>query len=109
MKNKYKSYYYVPPHVVGYVKGELKDYKSNLARFKALKDNTRELLIIKKRLNSIEKVLNNLDDIDRDTVEKIFFEQLKPRKCKEYGISQDVYYYTRKKVIYLIAYELELI
>lgn len=109
MKNKYKNIYKVPWHVRTYVMQELKDYKKNVARFNALQDNTRELLIIKKRLNGIDKVFNDLDDIDRETAQKIFFEKLKVKDAKQYGISQDVYYYTLRKVVYLTAYELELI
>lgn len=109
MSKKYKDIYNVPWHVRIYVKKELEDFEKNKQRFKMLNDGTRELLIIKKRLDAIESIYNRLDDTDKITADLIFNKKIKRAGLKERGISQDVYYYTMKKVIYYAAHELELI
>lgn len=111
MVKKYK----LPLHIKNYIQTELYDYKKNKKIiFELEKDNnirrTRTILITIQRINKIDKVLNNLPKEDKEAVEKIFFEKHNQVYVEmNYGITKDMYYNIKNKMIYLTAIEFDLI
>ena len=71
MGKKYK----VPLHIKNYIKTELYDYEKNKKLILSLEKNTstRTFLLAIQRINKIDKVLNNLQNEDKEAVKKIFF------------------------------------
>lgn len=99
----------LPKHIKAYVKQELEDYNKNCERFKRINGSTREMLILKKRLEAIASVYEELDDYDRKVWDLIYNQKIKQEDAVKYGISYDVYYYTARKIVWLTAQALELI
>ena len=91
-----------------YVKGELMDYATNKRLLKEIKD-TRSLLLAKKRIEQIDRVFNNLNEEDRKGAELIFVKHYSQERAEIEGYSKKAYYNLQNKVIYLTAYEMELI
>lgn len=77
--------------------------------YEKLKGNTRELLIIKKRLDAIENVLCRLDMNDYQAAKIIFIDQYTREGAEMLGLSKDAYYNAMNKIIYLTAKEMDLI
>lgn len=106
MKNSYKT----PWHVRQFVKKELMDYQSNKKLLAAYKGNTRDLLIVNKRLAQIENVLQRLNKEDREAAELIFFKHYTQTGAEiARGIGKAAYYNAMNKVIYLTAVEMDLL
>lgn len=108
MSKKYK----LPLHIKNYIQTELYDYKKNDKLIKKLENNTstRTYLLAIQRLNKIEKVLNNLPKEDKEAVKKIFFERHNQVYAETHdGITKDMYYNIKNKMIYLTAIEFDLI
>lgn len=106
MKNKYK----IPWHVRQYVKCELMDYMSNKKLIADYNGNTRDLILIIKRLRQIENVLESLNKEDREAAEIIFILQYSQAGAEiAKGLSKAAYYNAMNKVIYLTAKEMNLI
>lgn len=108
MSKKYK----LPLHIKKYIQTELYDYKKNKKLIDILDNNTstRTYLLAIQRINKIEKVLNNLPKEDKEAVKKIFFEKHNQVYAEmNDGITKDMYYNIKNKIIYLTAIEFELI
>ncbi len=108
MSKKYK----LPLHIKKYIQTELYDYKKNKKLIDILDNNTstRAYLLAIQRINKIEKVLNNLPKEDKEAVKKIFFEKHNQVYAEmNDGITKDMYYNIKNKIIYLTAIEFELI
>ena len=106
-------------HLRNYIKQELYDYNRNKKILKDLQKNlvkssqtvnSKTILILSRKINSIEKVYHNLNENEQELF-KIIFEkgcnQLYARTY--YNISKDMYYNAMNKIIYLTAKEYELI
>ena len=108
MSKKYK----LPLHIKKYIQTELYDYKKNKKLIDIVDNNTstRAYLLAIQRINKIEKVLNNLPKEDKEAVKKIFFEKHNQVYAEmNDGITKDMYYNIKNKIIYLTAIEFELI
>lgn len=108
MGKKYK----LPLHIKKYVQTELYDYKKNKKLILMLEKNTstRTFLLAIQRLNKIDKVYNNLPKEDKEAVEKIFFEKHSQVYAEMHdGITKDMYYNIKNKMVYLTAIEFDLI
>ncbi len=106
----YKNKYKMPWHVRQYVKTELLDYKTNRKILDRLEGNTKALLLAERRLKQIDKVLDSLNEEDRETAEIIFFEQYTQAGAEmAKNVTKAMYYNCMNKVIYLVAKEMELI
>lgn len=109
MGKKYK----LPLHIKKYIQTELYEYKKNKKIIVMLeKENvpTRTFLLAIQRLNKIDKVYNNLPKEDKEAVEKIFFEKHNQAYAETHdGITKDMYYNIKNKMIYLTAIEFDLI
>lgn len=100
----------MPWHVRQYVKTELLDYKTNRKILDRLEGNTKALLLAERRLKQIDKVLDSLNEEDRETAEIIFFEQYTQAGAEmAKNVTKAMYYNCMNKVIYLVAKEMELI
>lgn len=109
MKN-YKLNY----HLRNYIKQELYDYNRNkqilcdLSKQKSNQVATKSLLILTKKVNSIENVFNNLNDNDKELFNIIFEKGCNQLYAKTYyNITKDMYYNAMNKIIYLVAQEYE--
>lgn len=108
MDKKYK----LPLHIKKYIQTELYDYKKNKKLIDTLDNNisTRTYLLAIQRINKIEKVLNNLPKEEKAAVEKIFFEKHNQVNAEiQDGLTKDMYYNIKNKMIYLTAIEFDLI
>lgn len=108
MGKKYK----LPLHIKNYIKVELYDYKKNKKLIATLEKNTstRAFLLAIQRINKIDNVYNNLSREDKRAVEKIFFEKHNQVYSEMHdGITKDMYYNIKNKMIYLTAIEFDLI
>lgn len=104
--------YKLPWHIKQFVKQELMDYQENDRLAKTAKTDTqsRELLLVGRRLDAIDRVLDSLDSQELEAAEIIFFKKYSQAKAEaEHGISKRAYYYTMNKVFYLVAKEMRLI
>lgn len=102
--------YKVPWHIRQYVKAELLDYKDNRRRLDSLTGHTRTMLLAEKRLTEIDKVLESLNEEDREVAEIIFFDKYTQAGAEvAKNVSKAMYYNCMNKVIYLVAKEMELI
>lgn len=109
MGKKYK----LPLHIKKYIQTELYDYKKNkklIANLEKENIQTRTFLLAIQRLNKIDKVINSLSSEDKEAVEKIFFEKHNQVYAEMHdGITKDMYYNIKNKMIYLTAIEFDLI
>lgn len=105
MKNRYK----LPWHIRQYVKQELMDYQKNKAMLDEYKGNTRGLILANTRLSQIDRVLENLNQEDRELADLIFFKQYSQVGAEvAKGISKACYYNAMNKIIFLTAKEMNL-
>ena len=109
MGKKYK----LPLHIKKYIQTELYDYKKNkklIANLEKENIQTRTFLLAIQRLNKIDKVINSLSNEDKEAVAKIFFEKHNQVYAEMHdGITKDMYYNIKNKMIYLTAIEFDLI
>lgn len=109
MSKKYK----LPLHIKNYIKTELYDYKKNkklLCELEKTNRRTRTILLTLQRINKIDKVYNGLPEEEKESVEKIFFEKHNQVYAEMHdGITKDMYYNIKNKMIYLTAIEFDLI
>ena len=109
MKNYKLSY-----HLRNYIKQELYDYNRNkqilheLSSQRSSQITTKTLLILTKKVNSIENVYNNLNENDQELFNIIFEKGCNQLYAKTYyNITKDMYYNAMNKIIYLVAQEYE--
>lgn len=102
--------YKVDKRIKPYVLKELYGYRKNknwLSKF----DNeieSRDIRVIRQNVDAIERVIDYLDDLDKEAFDLMFNRRISQKEALAYGISYDVYYRTRRKIIYYVAYELDL-
>lgn len=108
--NNYKLSY----HLRNYIKQELYDYNRNkqilqeLTNQKANQVATKTLLILTKKVNSIENVYNRLNEDDKKAFNVIFEKGCNQLYARTYyNITKDMYYNAMNKIIYLVAQEYE--
>lgn len=109
MKNYKVSY-----HLRNYIKQELYDYNRNkqilqeLSNQKTNQVTTKTLLILTKKINSIENVYKKLNENDKELFNIIFAKGCNQLYAKTYyNITKDMYYNAMNKIIYLVAQEYE--
>lgn len=108
MCKKYK----LPLHIKNYIQTELYDYKKNKKIIETISNSTstRTLLLAIQRLDKIEKVYKNLSKEEKEAVKKIFFEKHNQVYAEmNDGITKDMYYNIKNKMIYYTAIEFDLI
>lgn len=113
MKRNYKLKY----HLRNYIKQELYDYNRNKQILEDLQNNmlnlntnptinSKTLLIVSKKINSIEKVYNSLNQEEKEMFDIIFNKGCNQLYAKTYyNITKDMYYNAMNKIIYLTAVE----
>ena len=80
---------------------------SNPTESKALKLNTRTLLLARRRLEGITKIKNTLPLEEKALFELMYKDGFNARLAYTYkGISEDAFYSVKKKIQYLVAIEL---
>ena len=94
----------------GNTTNKIKELRKKLIDILDNNTSTRAYLLAIQRINKIEKVLNNLPKEDKEAVKKIFFEKHNQVYAEmNDGITKDMYYNIKNKIIYLTAIEFELI
>lgn len=113
------SNYKLDSHLRNYIKQELYDYKKNKQMLEnldkgLLKKNhkpnisSRSILIITKKIKSIEKIYKSLPEEEKQAFEVIFNQGCNQLYAKTYyNITKDMYYNSMNKIIYLVAREYE--
>ena len=114
MKNYKLSY-----HLRNYIKQELYDFKKNKQILKDVQKNmqsigtsqavnSKTILILQKKITSIEKVYKNLNENDKELFNIIFEKGCNQLYAKTYyNVTKDMYYNAMNKIIYLTAIEYE--
>ena len=108
------SSYKLPDHIKNYVKVELYNFTKTKKLLKDMRKNklvsSQSLLIAERKVAQIQTVLNRLNEDQRSIAETIFIKHYSQTKAEvEAYISYDSYYYTKNKVIFLVAKEMNLI
>ena len=107
------SYYKIDKHIKKYITAELYNYEENkkkLDKF-VIKNNdksitTRAILIATEKVKNIERALSQFNEQERKDIEKIFFKGHSQIYAElNDGISKDMYYHLKDKMIYLTAQE----
>lgn len=107
--------YKVPRAIRGFIKTEIKEYPENKKEYCILVksgniETTRDMIKVKSRLDSIERVFNSLDEQERKEAELIFFSHYTREGLEvAHGITTRVYFRLKNKIIYLVAREYGLI
>lgn len=104
-------------HLRSYIKQELYDYKRNEKILQDLQKklvkssqsiNSRTILILSRKINSIEKVYNVLNENEKELFNIIFVKGCNQLYAKTYyNVTKDMYYNAMNKIIYLVAQEYE--
>lgn len=113
MRKNYKLKY----HLRQYIKQELYDFNKNKQILKDLENkikttnqlvNSKTLLILAKKINSIERVYGNLNEEEQELFNIIFEKGCNQLYAKTYyNVTKDMYYNAMNKIIYLTAKEYE--
>ena len=106
--------YKLSHHLRNYIKQELYDYNRNkqilqdLSSQKSSQIPTKTLLILTKKVHSIEKVYQGLNENDQELFNIIFEKGCNQLYAKTYyNITKDMFYNAMNKIIYLVAQEYE--
>jgi hypothetical protein len=98
-------------HIKKYIMAELHNYEENkrmLQLFNTEKNDitTRSVLIAVNKIRSIERALYQFSDQEKEDIKKIFFKGHSQVYAEiNDGISKDMYYHLKDKMIYLTAVE----
>ena len=98
-------------HIKKYIMAELHNYEENkrmLQLFNTEKNDitTRSVLIAVNKIRSIERALDQFSDQEKEDIKKIFFKGHSQVYAEiNDGISKDMYYHLKDKMIYLTAVE----
>lgn len=111
MRKDYKIKY----HLRNYIKQELYDFNKNKQILEDLQSNltktnqlinTKSLLILTKKINSIQKVYDGLNKEEKELFDIIFNKGCNQLYAKTYyNVTKDMYYNAMNKIIYLTAQE----
>lgn len=107
------SYYKLEKHIKKYITSELYNYEENKKKLKNTVINksdksltTRALLIATEKVKNIERALEKFNKQEQSDIEKIFFKGHSQIYAEmNDGISKDMYYHLKDKMIYLTAIE----
>ena len=107
------SYYKIDKHIKKYITAELYNYEDNKKKLtKVVVNNndktltTRAILIATEKTKNIERALDNFNEQEKRDIEKIFFKGHSQIYAEmNDGISKDMYYHLKDKMIYLTAQE----
>jgi len=107
------SYYKLDKHIKKYITAELYNYEENkkkIIKFVADKNDksitTRGILIATEKVKNIERALDQFNEQEKRDIEKIFFKGHSQIYAEmNDGISKDMYYHLKDKMIYLTAQE----
>ena len=107
------SYYKLEKHIKKYIMAELYNYEENKRKInKIVIDNndksntTRAVLIAIEKIKNIERALDQFSEQEKDDIKKIFFKGHSQIYAEvNDGISKDMYYHLKDKMIYLTAKE----
>lgn len=108
MRKNYKLKY----HLRNYIKQELYDFNKNKQILKDIQKNitnnttlnSNTLLILTKKITSIEKVYNGLNTSEKELFNIIFCKGCNQLYAKTYyNVTKDMYYNAMNKIIYLTA------
>lgn len=111
MRKDYKIKY----HLRNYIKQELYDFNKNKQILEDLQKNlssqlinTKSILILTKKINSIQKVYDSLVPEEQELFDIIFNKGCNQLYAKSYyNVTKDMYYNAMNKIIYLTAQEYE--
>jgi hypothetical protein len=98
-------------HIKKYIMAELHNYEENkrmLQLFNTEKNDitTRSVLIAVNKIRCIERALEQFNDQEKEDIKKIFFKGHSQVYAEiNDGISKDMYYHLKDKMIYLTAVE----
>lgn len=109
MRKDYKIKY----HLRNYIKQELYDFNKNKQILEDLQKNlssqlinTKSILILTKKINSIQKVYDSLVPEEQELFDIIFNKGCNQLYAKSYyNVTKDMYYNAMNKIIYLTAQE----
>jgi hypothetical protein len=107
------SYYKIDKHIKKYITTELYNYEDNkkkIGKFVADKNDksitTRSILIATEKVKNIERALEKFSGQEKEDIKKIFFKGHSQIYAEiNDGISKDMYYHLKDKMIYLTAQE----
>lgn len=105
------SYYKMEKHIKKYIMAELHNYEENkrmVQLFNTGKNDitTRSALIAVNKIRCIERALEQFSDQEKEDIKKIFFKGHSQVYAEiNDGISKDMYYHLKDKMIYLTAVE----
>ena len=107
------SYYKLEKHIKKYITAELYNYEENKKKIKKIVTNendksitTRAILIATEKVKNIERALDKFNDQEKNDIKKIFFKGHSQIYAEvNDGISKDMYYHLKDKMIYLTAVE----
>lgn len=111
--------YKLKRHLRNYIKQELYDFNRNKQILKDLQRSlinesanptitSKTLLIISKKINSIERVYNSLNEEEQEMFNIIFSKGCNQQYARTYyNVTKDMYYNAMNKIIYLTAKEYE--
>lgn len=106
------SYYKIDKHIKKYIAAELYNYEENKKRIEKLvikndkSVTTRGVLIAIEKIKNIERALDKFSDQEKSDIKKIFFKGHSQIYAElNDGISKDMYYHLKDKMIYLTAIE----
>lgn len=109
------SYYKIDKHIKKYIMTELYNYEENKKKIEKLVINSKDksltsraILITTEKIKNIERALNKFNEQEKKDIEKIFFKGHSQIYAEmNDGISKDMYYHLKDKMIYLTAIEYE--
>jgi len=105
------SYYKLDKHIKKYITAELHNYEENKKKIQKYNKNnndvtTRSVLIAVDKIRSIERALDKFSQQEKEDIKKIFFKGHSQIYAEiNDGISKDMYYHLKDKMIYLTAIE----
>lgn len=102
------GYVKLPWHVRQYVKAELMSYEKTKRGLDDIHDGRIRSSTVK-RLESIDKVFNSLNEYDREVSDLIFIKHYSQARAEYEGVGFKTYYRVMNKVLYQTAIELEII
>ena len=107
------SYYKLDKHIKKYIMAELYNYEENKRKIKKIvidnndkSNTTRAILIAIEKVKNIDRALERFNEQERSDIKKIFFKGHSQIYAEvNDGISKDMYYHLKDKMIYWTAVE----
>lgn len=106
------SYYKIEKHIKKYIAAELYNYVENKRKLNKIivnddnKMTTRAIIIATEKIKNIERALDKFNEQEKKDISNIFFKGHSQIYAEvNDGISKDMYYHLKDKMIYLTAIE----